>query len=125
MERYGEVDIQLWEPQRAYSQRNHGRRFQEAPPPGPTGWGHLVVLQSFMMQTVVPTVIFMTHVLSLCVSSQAHQEEVQEEELITVDAVGCFEGEEEEHDEEEVEVADEEETGGVGTEDNMSEVLTK
>lgn len=33
-----------------------------------------------------------------------NRQEVQEEELITVDAVGCFEGEEEE-----VEVADEEE----------------
>lgn len=64
-------------------------------------------------------------VVSLCVSSQAHQEELQEEELITVDAVGCFEGEEEEHDEEEVEVAGEEETGGVGTEENVSQVPTK
>lgn len=62
---------------------------------------------------------------SLCASSQAHQEEAQEEELITVDAVGCFEGEEEEPDEEEVDVADEEETGGVGTEENASEVPTK
>lgn len=35
-----------------------------------------------------------------------NRQEVQEEELITVDAVGCFEGEEEE---EEVEVTDEEE----------------
>lgn len=33
---------------------------------------------------------------SLSVSSQVHLEEAQEEELITVDAVGCFEGEEEE-----------------------------
>lgn len=37
-----------------------------------------------------------------------NRQEVQEEELITVDAVGCFEGEEEEE-EEEVEVTDEEE----------------
>lgn len=41
-----------------------------------------------------------------------------------MDAVGCFEGEEE-HDEEEVEVAGEEETGDVGTEENVSEVPTK
>lgn len=49
------------------------------------------------------------------VSSQVLLEEAQEEELITVDAVGCFEeeGEEEEEgavvEEEEVDVADEEE----------------
>lgn len=36
-----------------------------------------------------------------------NQQDVQEEELITVDAVGCFEGEEEE--EGEVELTDEEE----------------
>lgn len=57
---------------------------------------------------------------SVSVSSQVHLEEVQEEELITVDAVGCFEGEEEE--EEEVEVADEEEAGGVKTEEKVLEV---
>lgn len=38
------------------------------------------------------------------------RQEVQEEELITVDAIGCFEGEEDEEEEkEEIEVADEEE----------------
>lgn len=55
---------------------------------------------------------------SVSVSSQVHLEEAQEEELITVDAVGCFEGEEEE----EVEVADEEEAGGVKTEEKVLEV---
>ena len=54
---------------------------------------------------------------SVSVSSQVHLQEAQEEELITVDAVGCFEGEEDEDEEEEVEVADEEEEGGVRKED--------
>lgn len=43
-----------------------------------------------------------------------HLEEVQKEELITVDAVGCFKVEEEA---EEVEVADEDEAGGVRRQD--------
>lgn len=46
-------------------------------------------------------------------------EEAQEEELITVDAVGCFEGEEEE--EEEVEV-DEDEESGEAAEQEMSKI---
>ena len=58
---------------------------------------------------------------SVSVSSQVHLQEAQEEELITVDAVGCFEGEEDEvedeEEEEEVEVADEEEEGGVRKEE--------
>ncbi len=67
------------------------------------------------------------HSLSVC--SQVYLEDAQEEELITVDAVGCFEGEEEDEEEkeevEEVEVADEEE--GVadkeeGAEDRVLEV---
>lgn len=48
---------------------------------------------------------FVEHMKSAEHKEQVHLEEAQEEELITVDAVGCFEGEEEE----EVEVADEEE----------------
>ncbi|XP_051258728.1 cdkn1a interacting zinc finger protein 1b isoform X2 [Dicentrarchus labrax] len=54
---------------------------------------------------------FVEHMKSAEHKQQVHQEEAQEEELITVDAVGCFEGEEEEEEdeeEEEVEVADEE-----------------
>lgn len=59
------------------------------------------------------------------VSSQVLLEEAQEEELITVDAVGCFEeeGEEEEEGavvEEEVDVADEEEDAA--TKEDASEV---
>ena len=53
-------------------------------------------------------------------------QEVQEEELITVDAVGCFKGEddEEEEEEEEVEVADdEEEEEDVGKEATEEGVL--
>lgn len=53
-----------------------------------------------------------------------HLEEAQEEELITVDAVGCFEGEEddEEKEVEEVEVAEEEEEESVGKEEAEKEV---
>ncbi|KAM7415487.1 hypothetical protein PAMA_017814 [Pampus argenteus] len=61
---------------------------------------------------------------SLSVSSQVHMEEAQEEELITVDAVGCFQEEEkeEEKEEEEVEVGDdEEEDVGDKAEQKMSE----
>lgn len=47
------------------------------------------------------------------------RQKVQEEELITVDAIGCFEGEEDGDEEEEVEVADEEdsEEGGEADDD--------
>ncbi|KAM9360863.1 cdkn1a interacting zinc finger protein 1b [Symphorus nematophorus] len=52
---------------------------------------------------------FVEHMKSAEHKQQVHLEEGQEEELITVDAVGCFEeeDEEEEEEEEEVEVADE------------------
>lgn len=50
---------------------------------------------------------FVEHVKSTEHKQQANRQKVQEEELITVDAIGCFEGEEDEE-EEEVEVADEE-----------------
>ncbi|XP_075881630.1 cdkn1a interacting zinc finger protein 1b isoform X3 [Nelusetta ayraudi] len=53
---------------------------------------------------------FVEHVKSTEHKQQANRQKVQEEELITVDAIGCFEGEEDE-DEEEVEVADEEDSG--------------
>ncbi|XP_070820872.1 cdkn1a interacting zinc finger protein 1b [Chaetodon trifascialis] len=63
---------------------------------------------------------FVEHMKSAEHKQQVHLQEAQEEELITVDAVGCFEGEEEQHEEEEeeeVEVADEEkEEGGAGKE---------
>uniref|UniRef100_A0A1A7WY36 Cdkn1a interacting zinc finger protein 1b n=1 Tax=Iconisemion striatum TaxID=60296 RepID=A0A1A7WY36_9TELE len=53
---------------------------------------------------------FVEHMKSAEHKEQVHLAEVQEEELITVDAVGCFEEEEEQEEEEEaVEVADEEE----------------
>uniref|UniRef100_A0A671TMS4 Matrin-type domain-containing protein n=1 Tax=Sparus aurata TaxID=8175 RepID=A0A671TMS4_SPAAU len=57
---------------------------------------------------------FVEHMKSAEHKQQVHLQEAQEEELITVDAVGCFEGEEDEDEdeEEEVEVADEEEEGG-------------
>lgn len=52
-------------------------------------------------------------------------EEAQEEELITVDAVGCFEGEEEEE-KEEIDVADEEDedVGKEEAEEKLLEVQT-
>lgn len=61
----------------------------------------------------------MEHMKSAEHKQQVHLQEAQEEELITVDAVGCFEGEEDEDEdeEEEVEVADEEEEGGVRKEE--------
>lgn len=68
----------------------------------------------------------MEHMKSAEHKEQVHLQEAQEEELITVDAVGCFEGEEEEEEdeeEEEVEVADEEEEGGVGEEEAKKEVM--
>lgn len=46
---------------------------------------------------------------TVSISSQVHMKETQEEELITVDAVGCFEGEEEE-------------PGGEGREEDVFEV---
>ncbi|XP_040897952.1 cdkn1a interacting zinc finger protein 1b isoform X2 [Toxotes jaculatrix] len=49
---------------------------------------------------------FVEHMKSPEHKQQVHLQDAQEEELITVDAVGCFEGEEEE---EEAEVADDEE----------------
>lgn len=55
---------------------------------------------------------FVEHMKSAEHKQQVLLEEAQEEELITVDAVGCFKGEEEEEEEDEeqeVEVADEEE----------------
>uniref|UniRef100_UPI003AAD77CA cip1-interacting zinc finger protein-like n=1 Tax=Centroberyx gerrardi TaxID=166262 RepID=UPI003AAD77CA len=56
---------------------------------------------------------FVEHMKSPEHKQQVHLEEALEEELITVDAVGCFEGEEEEEEDEEeveeVEVAQEEE----------------
>ncbi|XP_049906144.1 cdkn1a interacting zinc finger protein 1b [Epinephelus moara] len=69
---------------------------------------------------------FVEHMKSAEHKEQVHLQEAQEEELITVDAVGCFEGEEEEEEEdeeEEVEVADEEEEGGVGEEEAKKEVM--
>ncbi|XP_030274125.1 cip1-interacting zinc finger protein-like isoform X1 [Sparus aurata] len=62
---------------------------------------------------------FVEHMKSAEHKQQVHLQEAQEEELITVDAVGCFEGEEDEDEdeEEEVEVADEEEEGGVRKEE--------
>ncbi|XP_044053354.1 cdkn1a interacting zinc finger protein 1b isoform X2 [Siniperca chuatsi] len=62
---------------------------------------------------------FVEHMKSAEHKQQVLLEEAQEEELITVDAVGCFEGEEEE---EEVEVAEEEEQRGVGKEEAEEEV---
>ncbi|XP_028434371.1 cdkn1a interacting zinc finger protein 1b isoform X2 [Perca flavescens] len=69
---------------------------------------------------------FVEHMKSAEHKEQVHLEEAQEEELITVDAVGCFEGEEdgEEKEVEEVEVAEEEEesVGKEEAEKEMSEV---
>ncbi|XP_022620486.1 cip1-interacting zinc finger protein-like isoform X2 [Seriola dumerili] len=65
---------------------------------------------------------FVEHMKSPEHKQQVHLQEAQEEELITVDAVGCFEEEEEE---EEVEVADDEEEwddeGKEGTEEKVLE----
>ncbi|KAF3695299.1 Cip1-interacting zinc finger protein [Channa argus] len=58
---------------------------------------------------------FVEHMKSPEHKQQVQLEEAQEEELITVDAIGCFEGEGEEE-EEEVDVADEEDED-VGTEE--------
>ncbi|XP_031158038.1 cdkn1a interacting zinc finger protein 1b [Sander lucioperca] len=67
---------------------------------------------------------FVEHMKSAEHKEQVHLEEAQEEELITVDAVGCFEGEEddEEKEVEEVEVAEEEEEESVGKEEAEKEV---
>ncbi|XP_030579474.1 cdkn1a interacting zinc finger protein 1b isoform X3 [Archocentrus centrarchus] len=66
---------------------------------------------------------FVEHMKSPEHKQQVHLEEAQEEELITVDAVGCFEEEEEEEEEqvveEEVDVAEEEEDAG--TEESKEE----
>ncbi|KAA8592851.1 hypothetical protein FQN60_018306 [Etheostoma spectabile] len=66
---------------------------------------------------------FVEHMKSAEHKEQVHLEEAQEEELITVDAVGCFEGEEEDEEKEveEVEVAEEEEES-VGKEEAEKEV---
>ncbi|XP_071328436.1 cip1-interacting zinc finger protein-like isoform X2 [Trachinotus anak] len=68
---------------------------------------------------------FVEHMKSPEHKQQVHLQDAQEEELITVDAVGCFEGEEEEEEEEvEVEVADdEEEEDDVGKEATEEGVL--
>ncbi|XP_041793682.1 cdkn1a interacting zinc finger protein 1b [Chelmon rostratus] len=69
---------------------------------------------------------FVEHMKSAEHKQQVHLQEAQEDELITVDAVGCFEGEEERHEEEEeeeLEVADEEEEGGAGKEGSVEESL--
>ncbi|XP_042337248.1 cip1-interacting zinc finger protein-like, partial [Plectropomus leopardus] len=73
---------------------------------------------------------FVEHMKSAEHKEQVHLQEVQEEELITVDAVGCFEEEEEkeaqeeqeeeQEEEDEVDVADEEE--GDGGEEGAEEV---
>ncbi|KAG7999643.1 Cip1-interacting zinc finger protein, partial [Nibea albiflora] len=69
---------------------------------------------------------FVEHMKSAEHKQQVHLEEAQEEELITVDAVGCFEEEEEEvevaDEEEEEEVADEEEEEEVADEEEEEEV---
>ncbi|XP_018549003.1 cdkn1a interacting zinc finger protein 1b [Lates calcarifer] len=62
---------------------------------------------------------FVEHMKSPEHKQQVHLQEAQEEELITVDAVGCFEGEEEEEEEEEEEADvanDEEDEDDVGKE---------
>lgn len=66
---------------------------------------------------------FVEHMKSAEHKEQVQLEEVQEEELITVDAVGCFKGEEEddEEEEEDLEVAEEEEEDGGGKEDVAKE----
>ncbi|XP_069579962.1 cdkn1a interacting zinc finger protein 1b [Brachyistius frenatus] len=66
---------------------------------------------------------FVEHMKSPEHKQQVHLDEAQEEELITVDAVGCFEEEEEdeEEEEEEVDVADGEEEDE-GPEDTKEEV---
>nr|XP_020450931.1 cip1-interacting zinc finger protein-like isoform X2 [Monopterus albus] len=61
---------------------------------------------------------FVEHMKSPEHKQQVHLQEAQEEELITVDAVGCFEGEEEEQ-EEGVDVAEEEDD--VGKEEEVLE----
>lgn len=59
------------------------------------------------------------------VSFQVHLEEAQEEELITVDAVGCFEEEEEQGVEKEMDVAEEgEDAGTEESKEEASEVTT-
>ncbi|XP_072243248.1 cdkn1a interacting zinc finger protein 1b isoform X2 [Leuresthes tenuis] len=64
---------------------------------------------------------FVEHMKSAEHKQQVLLEEAQEEELITVDAVGCFKEEEEE--EEEVDVADEEEEEDEGEEESTKPVL--
>ncbi|XP_062238189.1 cdkn1a interacting zinc finger protein 1b isoform X2 [Platichthys flesus] len=54
---------------------------------------------------------FVEHMKSPEHKQKVHQQEAQEEELITVDAVGCFEGEKEEVEQEEEEEVEQEEGG--------------
>ncbi|XP_068594855.1 cdkn1a interacting zinc finger protein 1b [Brachionichthys hirsutus] len=64
---------------------------------------------------------FVEHMKSDEHKQQVQQEEAQEEELITVDAVGCFEEEEQD---EEAEVGDEEEEAGAAAEEGSEAAET-